>query len=363
MLELAALTLTLTHFSIPLAYYWHAKSKWLNKPWNIQVNEEYKPKFTVILPTYNESEVIQERLENIYNQDYPKEFMELIVVDSASTDGTADLVRRWAQDKNLSLKLLEEKRRKGKLSALQIALKEVSPESEVVVFTDADAFWEKDALKKTAKYFADPKVGSITASMRYTKVSSEESYRDFFNKIRIAESKAHSTPVHNGPFLAIRAKIIHEYGLPNYLGSDDSAFGSFVAFLGYRAIQVDDILVKELLRGSTFLRKVRRAQHLILNFLKTKKLAKDQNCYRSSDFDRIWRIEWWLHIINPWLLLVGLILLMFTALHGSLLGLGVLVIGSSLLLIKVFRVWILQQIYLIIAMLRSPWTREIAWRR
>ncbi|MEM1510004.1 MAG: glycosyltransferase [Thermofilaceae archaeon] len=96
MLETLAIILATTHFMIPLTYYLHAKTRWLPKPWDLKVDENYKPKVTVIIPTYNESKLIKEKLNNIYEQDYPKELIEIVVIDSASTDGTPKLVKEWA---------------------------------------------------------------------------------------------------------------------------------------------------------------------------------------------------------------------------------------------------------------------------
>ncbi|MEM4750977.1 MAG: glycosyltransferase, partial [Desulfurococcaceae archaeon] len=159
-LEILGLTLALAHFTTPLAYYTYAKLKWLKKPWNLGVDENYKPKVTVIIPTYNEAKFIKKKLDNIYEQDYPKELMEIIVVDSASTDGTPRLVEEWAREHpEVSIRLLEEPIRRGMNPALNYALKHLPSDTEIVVFTDADSFWPSRALKEIVKYFADPVVG------------------------------------------------------------------------------------------------------------------------------------------------------------------------------------------------------------
>ncbi|MGB9830452.1 MAG: glycosyltransferase [Fervidicoccus fontis] len=366
LLDIVALMLGLMHFGVPLAYYFYMKRKYLKKPWNIRVDENYKPKVTIIIPTYREAEYIRDKLDNIYFQSYPRSLMEVIVVDSASDDGTVDLVKQWiSEHRDLDLKLIVEPVRKGKLHAVLESLKHVSPESSVIVFTDADAFWERDALKKAVKYFTDPSVGAVTASILYSdKGAFENVYRNYYNIIRIAESKVFATPVHNGPFLAIRADLIRKYGLPIFPGSDDSSFGSYLAFIGFRAIQVDDVLVEEPVRGSQLRRKIRRAQHLLLNLLKTKHYAKRLGVYKYTEpFENVWKIEWWLHLVNPWLLIFSVILLTVNMLHGSLTTLLFLGIGSLLLLLKTSRVWILQQVYLTIAAVRNLWTKEIMWSK
>jgi len=361
-----AIGLALLHFAFPLAYYYYLKKLWLNKPWDVRRDPGYKPRISIIVPTYNEVGFIRKKLDDIYVQDYPRELIEVIIADSGSEDGTLKAVKEWTRDHmNLDLKLVVNHKRKGKLYALLEALNYVSPDNKVVVFTDVDAFWEPTALSKMTSYFADPSVGSVTACIYYTDVDMhEETYRNFYNVVRVAESKIHATPVHNGPFLAIRADLLKKYGLPDFPGSDDSSFGSFIAFAGYRAIQVDDIVVREPVRGSQVWRRIRRAHHLIINFMATKKYAKKRGVYKyNSTFEKIWRIEWWLHIVNPWLLLVSVILLVLSAISGFLIALAFIGAGLALLVLNVYRVWILQQVYLIVAMVRSLWTKDVVWRK
>lgn len=64
-LAFIGLVLALIHFTIPLAYYYYLKKKWLNKPWNLKLNPNYRPKITVVVPTYNETELIEKKLNNI----------------------------------------------------------------------------------------------------------------------------------------------------------------------------------------------------------------------------------------------------------------------------------------------------------
>jgi hypothetical protein len=153
-------------------------------------------------------------------------------------------------------------------------------------------------------------------------------------------------------------------GLPSYTGNNDSTPASIVAFMGYRAIQVDDVTVKEPVRGGQFYRKVRRAQHLLLSFLKTKRYVKKLAVYRHIEpFEKIWKMEWWLHVVNPWLLVVSAILLVMSTLYASFTAITFLGIGIILLLLKAYRTWVLQQLYLVIAAVRNLWTRDILWSK
>jgi len=132
MLELTALILAGVHFSAPLAYYVYMK-RYLDRPWDLKIDENYRPYITIILPTYNEAKIIRDRLDNLYKQDYPKKSFEVVIVDS-SDDDTSNLIEEWAKQHNdLTLKLIRENTRKGKAYALNYA------SGEVIVIADADA--------------------------------------------------------------------------------------------------------------------------------------------------------------------------------------------------------------------------------
>jgi len=113
-LDIIAITIAIIHFGVPVAYYYYMKKKWLHAPWNIKTDPNYKPKITIIIPTYNEAKYIQQKLDNIYQQDYPRDKLEIIVVDSASTDGMLRLIKQWKQKhKDVNLRLIEELVQRG----------------------------------------------------------------------------------------------------------------------------------------------------------------------------------------------------------------------------------------------------------
>jgi len=366
-LTLLALALALTHFSIPLLYYLYLRSKWLNMPWDIKKDPSYRPRATIIVPTYNEAGLIESKLDNIFEQDYPKDLMSIIVVDSASSDGTVDIVERWRnKHPDARLVIIRENFRRGMVHALNYALGSVSSDSEVVIFTDVDSFWDADTFKKVVTYFANPSVGAVTASIEplEKEMRTESAYRRFYNNVRVAESKIHSTPIHNGALVAFRKGLLDRIGgLPTYTGNDDSTPASLIAFMGYRAIEVDDAVAREPISKSRFMRKVRRAQHLILHFLHTKRYAKKLGIYRRTAFDRIWLIESYLHLVNPWLLLASALLLLIETLTLHPVATTLFIIGIALLLFKPYRTWIESQAQLILATIRNLWTKEIVWRK
>jgi biofilm PGA synthesis N-glycosyltransferase PgaC len=122
----------------------------------------YAPFVSIVVPAYNEEQVIKKRVENLDSLDYPKEKYEIIVVESGSTDATAQIVEEQIAGRGHGeprLKLVREGERRGKASAIN-AGKECAS-GEIILVTDANASFDRDVLREIAPHFADPKVGAV----------------------------------------------------------------------------------------------------------------------------------------------------------------------------------------------------------
>jgi len=363
MLETLAIILAATHFMIPLTYYLHAKTRWLPKPWDLKVDKNYKPKVTVIIPTYNESKLIKEKLNNIYEQDYPKELIEIVVVDSASTDGTPKLVEEWdSRHKDVELKLVVENERRGKAFALNNALRYAS--GEVVVIADADALWPRDALTKAVKWLSNPLVGAVSCLKKPLSSGTtgiEAGYREYYNVLRVAESKAYSTPIFHGELAAFKKDLLEKVGgFPTDVGADDSHTATKIALIGFRAIIPDDLWVEEMVPNEKYFSwRVRRAQHLVQHFIKALRTEKTHGRLK-----RVLLAEGYLHLVNPWVLAVATVLLMISAIaYRSLVSWAVLALGLLPIVLEPYRTWVTMQLCLIAGSVRNLYTKEIVWTK
>ena len=128
-------------------------------------NKDYsfQPFVSIIVPTYNEEKVIEDRIENLVELDYPKDNYEIIVVDSDSTDSTAEIVEETINEHEKdkpSLKLIKEGERRGKASAINQGKKHAR--GEIVLITDANSIFDKNVLKEMMPHFKNPKVGAVS---------------------------------------------------------------------------------------------------------------------------------------------------------------------------------------------------------
>ena len=122
------------------------------------------PKVTVQLPVYNELYVVERLIDAVCQFDYPKERLEIQVLDD-STDETADVAKLLvAHHRRLGVDVhyLHRKDRTGyKAGALAAGLKVAK--GDLIAIFDADFVPLPDFLNQTVHHFADPGVGMVQA--------------------------------------------------------------------------------------------------------------------------------------------------------------------------------------------------------
>lgn len=192
-------------------------SKIIGKPVK---KEPFYPSVTIVIPAFNEESVIREKLENTLELDYPKDKLQIIVCDDASTDKTGEITKSFAEQGVL---LSIGATRTGKVGGINRGLSLAI--GDIFLLTDADILAEKDALKELAFNFADPNVGCVVAQTRMlsTQNSANEStggiYWKYESAIRKSETKIHSSVAATGHFMAIRRKNANP--IPNDIIIDD----------------------------------------------------------------------------------------------------------------------------------------------
>jgi cellulose synthase/poly-beta-1,6-N-acetylglucosamine synthase-like glycosyltransferase len=169
---------------------------------------EWTPAVTILIPAHNEAACIGRTLENKLLQEYPSEKLQIIVVSDASNDGTDDIVRRY---RARGVQLLRRDTRQGKAAALNEAVRHAR--GEIIVFSDANAEFAPDAVRRIVENFADVEVGYVTGSLnlrhRTGSLAGEgaSGYMKYENWLRIAESRAGSVIGVNGGVDAMRREL------------------------------------------------------------------------------------------------------------------------------------------------------------
>ncbi len=161
--------------------------------------DDVLPSVAVIVAAYNEEAVIARRLENLLALDYPRERLEIVVTSDASTDGTEELVE--AVD---GVRLVRNPRG-GKVAAQDSAVRDTG--AEIVAFSDANATWAPDALRRLVRPFADPQVAYVCGRLNIVGDdgrNKEGVYWRYELAVRDAESRLSSVTGGNGSIYAVR---------------------------------------------------------------------------------------------------------------------------------------------------------------
>ena len=114
----------------------------------------FLPKVSVIVPVHNEDAAVEECITSLLALDYPRENLELLFVDNASTDATADVLARYKDE----IRIVREPKR-GPAAARNCGLR--AAKHGIIAFTDADCVVAKDWLRRLVTPLQDQTVGVV----------------------------------------------------------------------------------------------------------------------------------------------------------------------------------------------------------
>jgi cellulose synthase/poly-beta-1,6-N-acetylglucosamine synthase-like glycosyltransferase len=157
------------------------------------------PTVSLIIPAYDEEEVIADKVANALALDYPRERLQVIVSSDGSADATAERAR--AAGASLVLELPPG----GKVAALNAAAEQAA--GEILAFSDANSVWARDALRRLIAPFADPAVGYVCGQVRFLDPDGnnlEGAYWRYEMAVREAESSLAGVTAGNGAIYAVR---------------------------------------------------------------------------------------------------------------------------------------------------------------
>ena len=262
---------------------------------------DHSERLTVLLPVWNEAKVIEKKLDNLAEQN---QTMHLLVVDSASTDSTLELLNGWISrhpSTFASVEILRMEQRQGKTAAVVKALQHLGQHADgLICMTDADAMLERGCLQRLMQWFADPMIGAVGAVPNRVGGRKDEAlHRAAWEAMRLAESMVDSTPFLEGSCMMWRPSCLAIDDLHTGANADDAQIATSVRCQGWRAV-ADPLATFIDVAPSTVegqrRQKLRRAQGLqrLLTRMRKRSSGKSQGV-----FGRIFRRQHHFHVIAP----------------------------------------------------------------
>jgi len=169
---------------------------------------------SILIPAYNEEDSIAGTIEHVMDLNYPKDKLEVIIINDGSRDKTKEIVQKMMRIYP-ELKLLD-KPNSGKARSLNIGIN--IAKGELIAVVDSDSFPSPDSLRKLTGFFDDEKIGAVTSF-----VSVRNKDNNFFAKIQSLEYMVlgwarklldfvDSVYVTNGPLSLYRAEYVKKVG-------------------------------------------------------------------------------------------------------------------------------------------------------
>ena len=202
--------------------------------------DSYLPYVTMVVTAYNEEKIIEEKLKNILDLDYPKDKMNVIIASDGSNDHTNEIVKRY---ESKSLKLIEYPRM-GKVNVLNKTVTLVS--GEIIVFSDANTMYNSQAIRKLVVHFQDVEVGCVCGKLKLINSKSvqsgegEEFYWRYETWIKEKESRFGCVTGANGAIYAIRRNLFEK--MPSNVINDDFHISMKIMQGGYKVIYESDAI-------------------------------------------------------------------------------------------------------------------------
>lgn len=232
----------------------------------------YEPTVSVMVVAHNEEKVIEKKLNNLLELDYPHEKLDFLIASDFSTDGTNEIVEKFMKSHpERKIQIHKSKNHLGKTNA-QDETQELC-DSEILVMTDANAMMERDALRELVASFSSDDIAYVAGQLKYINsfhnitASSEGFYWKLDLMCRNIESNIQTITAGNGAIYAVRNS---EYIKTEPISCHDSAFPRIFALKKKRAIYNPEAVAYEKageIVEDEFKRKVRMSRGILFGIM------------------------------------------------------------------------------------------------
>jgi biofilm PGA synthesis N-glycosyltransferase PgaC len=163
---------------------------------------------TVIISVYNEAKIIRQRIENLLALNYPKEHLEILIGSDGSSDETNTILRDY---EGTHVRAVYYPERRGKASVLNDLVE--MAKNEVIIFSDANTFYDHDVIQRFIPHFSDESIGGVCGYLRLRSAEGnsggkgESFYWEYENLLKEWEGSIHTTFGATGAIYAIRRSL------------------------------------------------------------------------------------------------------------------------------------------------------------
>jgi cellulose synthase/poly-beta-1,6-N-acetylglucosamine synthase-like glycosyltransferase len=197
-------------------------------------NREFEPEVSLVVPCFNEAAVLERKLRNCFELDYPSSKLQIIFITDGSDDGSNNILSNTS-----GITVLHENMRSGKSVAENRAMKFVK--TPFVIFSDANTRLNKEAIREIVKHYSDAKVGAVAGEKRIVSkeqdsapAAGEGFYWKYESHLKMLDSQLHSVVGGAGELISFRSELFSPLEEDTIL--DDFVQSMRITLRGFRVV-------------------------------------------------------------------------------------------------------------------------------
>jgi len=190
------------------------------------------PDVAFMVCAFNEEDVVEMKMQNIHELDYPKEKLHIVWVTDGSTDNTNERLQAYPD-----VEIVFSPERRGKTAALNHGISQVK--SEITVMTDANTLVNREAIREIVRCMQDPKVACVAGEKRVMSrhegeiaAEGEGLYWKYESTLKRLDSELYSAMGAAGELNAIRTSLYEP--MPETALLDDFVMSMKLVEQGYK---------------------------------------------------------------------------------------------------------------------------------
>lgn len=201
------------------------------------------PDVTLLVAAYNEEEIIEEKINNCLELDYPSTKLTIAFVTDGSNDKTQEII-----ESNPEIKLFHQNKRAGKIAAVNRVMEHI--DSSITVFSDANVMINKDGLANLVRRFSNAKTGAVSGEKVVlskkadgASASGEGFYWKYESFLKKQDAQWNSLVGSAGEFFGIRTSLYEKIDESTLI--EDFVMTMKLASKGYKVDYAEDAIAAE----------------------------------------------------------------------------------------------------------------------
>ena len=210
------------------------QTKNLIKKNTVEAGLFFEPSVTLIIPCFNEADILAIKIANCKQLNYPLKKLKIIFITDGSTDKSEIILKSWPE-----IIVLHQNNRAGKTAAENRAMKFV--DTPFVIFSDANTLLNKEAVNNIVKHFANESVGCVSGEKRIfnntadsASAAGEGIYWKYESLLKRLDSQLNTAVGAAGELVAFRTDLYID--LPEDTLLDDFMQSMLIAAAGYKIV-------------------------------------------------------------------------------------------------------------------------------